>query len=251
MIKTKTKEFFKKKIKTAVILLIKPFIVPILIISIIFLLVCYITDILYLGDKYKDEIDISKELKYYTDEEYTEEDSKSLLESVGDFLDGIFGVEILGNADWPVEGASKRDVTSFYGYRDVPTNGASSFHSGIDIAASQGTKLIAIMDGKVTRASWGGASGFTITIESDEYSFSYCHCDPNFIVKVGDEVKKKQVIGRVGPKNVYGVAGNPYKDANGNPTNRCYYRTSLSFYSKKRWKDNRSIRNIKVKEEKF
>lgn len=27
------------------------------------------------------------------------------------------------------------------------------------------------------------------------------------------------VIGYVGPKNVYGVQNNPYKDLNGNPTN--------------------------------
>lgn len=48
---------------------------------------------------------------------------------------------------------------------------------------------------------------------------TYCHCDPNFIVKVGDFVKKGQVIGYVGPKNVYGVLGNQYTDSDGNPTN--------------------------------
>lgn len=34
---------------------------------------------------------------------------------------------------------------------------------------------------------------------------TYCHVSPNFIVKVGDTVLKGQVIGNVGPKNVYGV----------------------------------------------
>ena len=220
MIKKKAKNFLKKKIKTAIILILKPLIVPIIIISIIFLLVCYITDILYLGDKHKDKVDMKEEVKYYyADEEYTEEDSKTFFESVADFLDSIFGVEILGNADWPVVGKGKGDITSYYGYRKAPTSGASTYHSGIDIAAPEGTKLVAILDGKVTRTSWGGAGGYTITIESGEYSFSYCHSDPNFIVKVGDEVKKGQVIGKVGPKNVYGVPGNPYKDSQGNPTN--------------------------------
>lgn len=93
------------------------------------------------------------------------------------------------------------------------------FIVGIDIAAPEGTKLIAITDGKVIRTSWGGAGGYTITIESGEYQFSYCHSDSNFIVKVGDEVEKGQVIGKVGPKIIYGVPGNPYKDGNGNPTN--------------------------------
>lgn len=53
----------------------------------------------------------------------------------------------------------------------------------------------------------------------DNYKVSYCHCDPNFIVNVGDIVKQGQVIGHVGPKNVYGVKGNQYHDAQGNPTN--------------------------------
>ena len=49
-------------------------------------------------------------------------------------------------------------------------------------------------------------------------------------------VKKGEIIGKVGPKNVYGVTNNPYKDSNGNPTNRCYDRLSLPFYCKKRWR---------------
>ena len=31
--------------------------------------------------------------------------------------------------------------------------------------------------------------------------------------------KKASLFGYVGPKNVYGVKGNPYKDSNGKPTN--------------------------------
>lgn len=219
MIKQQAKNFIKKKIRNAIILMLKPFLVPIIIIVIILLLVCYITDILYLGDKHKDEVNMTEEVKYYTDKEYTEEDSKSLFESVAEFLDKIFGTEIVDNADWPVVGKGRGDITSYYGKRTAPTSGASTYHSGIDIAAPQSTKLVAIVDGTITRTSWGGAGGYTITMESGEYSFSYCHCDPNFIVKVGDEVKKGQVIGKVGPKNVYGVSGNPYKDSQGNPTN--------------------------------
>lgn len=34
---------------------------------------------------------------------------------------------------------------------------------------------------------------------------TYCHVSPNYIVQMGDEVMQGQVIGFVGPKNVYGV----------------------------------------------
>ena len=32
-------------------------------------------------------------------------------------------------------------------------------------------------------------------------------------------LKKENSYGYVGPKNVYGINNNPYKDSNGNPTN--------------------------------
>lgn len=97
--------------------------------------------------------------------------------------------------------------------------GASSYHSGLDIGAPEGTKLIAVTSGKITFASFLGGVGYTITLTSGNIKFTYCHVSPNYIVKVGDFVTKGQVIGYVGPKNVYGVKGNQYYDENGNPTN--------------------------------
>ena len=73
--------------------------------------------------------------------------------------------------------------------------------------------------GYVTYTGFNGAGGFTITVKNDEFSASYCHVSPNFIVYVGQYVTQSEIIGEVGPKNVYGVYNNPYKDKNGNPTN--------------------------------
>ena len=42
---------------------------------------------------------------------------------------------------------------------------------------------------------------------------------PNYIVSVGDYISKGEIIGFVGPLNVYGVLNNPYKDKYGRPTN--------------------------------
>ncbi len=214
------KEQIEKKIKVGLLILLSKLTIPIAIIVIIFILVSFITDIFYIGIKNEDKSNMKNEIKYYTTAEYTEDDSKSFFESVGDFIAGIFGSkEIVGNGEFPVVGKSFNNITSFYGNRKAPTAGASTFHSGIDIAAPEGTKIVAICDAEVIRTAWGGSGGYTITIKVDEYTFSYCHCDPKFIVKEGDKVKKGQVIGKVGPKNVYGVAGNPYKDSSGNPTN--------------------------------
>lgn len=110
--------------------------------------------------------------------------------------------------------------------------GASSYHSGIDIPASNGTNVYAIESGRISFASWGAGGGYTIVLELDKYpniSVSYCHLSPNYIVKRNDYVEKGELIGFVGPKNVYGINNNPYKDSNGNPTNRSNHRFSSAF----------------------
>ena len=98
-------------------------------------------------------------------------------------------------------------------------HGASSFHKGTDIGAPEGTSLYAICDGEITFADFLGGGGYTITLSKDNMKITYCHVSPNFIGSVGDIIKKGQHIADVGPKNVYGVPNNPYKDKNGNPTN--------------------------------
>ena len=118
---------------------------------------------------------------------------------------------------WPAPGYTR--INSYFGKRNAPTSGASTIHKGIDIGAPQGSKFIAVTDADVTFTNFFGGGGYTITITTGNMKISYCHCSPNYIVKVGDKVKKGQIIGEVGPKNVYGVPGNTYKDSNGNPTN--------------------------------
>ena len=114
---------------------------------------------------------------------------------------------------WPLPGYTR--ISSPYGKRHSPTQGASSFHYGIDIPAPPGTNFIAVHDGEITFRQFLGPGGYTITLSFDNYKISYCHCNPNFIVKVGDKVKQGQIIGQVGPKYVNGVPGNKYHDGKG------------------------------------
>lgn len=121
------------------------------------------------------------------------------------------------NFIWPTPGYNR--ISSKFGKRNAPTKGASTSHSGIDIAAPSGTNILSVSDGVVTYTGFKGAGGFTITIKSDEYQFSYCHVSPNFLVNVGDYISKGSIISKVGPYNVYNVPNNPYKDSKGKPTN--------------------------------
>lgn len=122
-----------------------------------------------------------------------------------------------GKCIWPLPGYNY--ISSYFGYRNSPTAGASTYHSGIDIPAPCGTNILSICDGTVTFASWGAGGGYTIVVENEDIKVSYCHVSPIFIVAVHDEVMAGQVISTVGPKNVYGINNNPYHDEDGNPTN--------------------------------
>lgn len=242
-VRNNVKRRIKKHILTSILVLFKGLGVPLLLILIVVLLMSYITEIFYIGIRNEERSNMKEEIKYYSAEAYTEEEGKTFIASVEEFISGIFGGEIVDNAEFPVIG--DYTITSYYGYREAPTAGASTFHYGIDIAAKPGTKLIAISEGIVTKASWGGAGGYTIIVESDEYSFTYSHCDPNFLVRVGDKVVKGEVIGKIGPKNVYGIANNPYKDSSGKPTNRCNNWSTLPFRSKEKWCIYKSISNFR------
>ena len=118
---------------------------------------------------------------------------------------------------WPIPGYNK--ITSYFGKRNSPTQGASSYHKGIDIGAPEGTVLIAVADGKITYTGFLGGGGYTITLSIEDMKITYCHVSPTFIVEVGQKVERGEIIGYVGPKYVYGVKGNTYTDSTGKPTN--------------------------------
>jgi len=92
------KKTIKKVIVGIALLLIKPLIVPIIIISILLTVASYITDILYISFNNKDKIDLKEELEYYN-AEYEENKFEKFFDSVWAFIEGIFTDE----ADWPVK----------------------------------------------------------------------------------------------------------------------------------------------------
>lgn len=75
--------------------------------------------------------------------------------------------------------------------------------------------------------------GYTLKIENGNFTYTYSHISPNFLVFVGQNISQGQIIAKVGPKNVYGIPNNPYKDSNGNPTNGATTGPHLHFSIKK------------------
>lgn len=121
-------------------------------------------------------------------------------------------------------------MSSGYGYRVDPIYGSSKFHEGLDFAAAKGTDVFATGDGKVIVAGREAGYGNCIDIEHGyNYLTRYAHLS-EILVKPGENVKRGQLIGKVGstgkstgPHLHYEVR---YKDVPQNPVN--YYFMDLT-----------------------
>lgn len=123
-----------------------------------------------------------------------EEEARKKAEAAGK----TYTVSNLGNISfkWPCPGNSR--ITSNFGDRESPTEGASSNHKGMDIGASTGADIIAAADGEVVISTYSYSAGNYIMIDhGGGVSTVYMHCS-KLLVGVGTKVTKGQVIAKVG-----------------------------------------------------
>lgn len=99
----------------------------------------------------------------------------------------------------PIEGT----VTSAFGGRDDPLDGASDFHYGLDIAAAEGTPISVIADGEVLETGVSASYGnYAVVSHADGFTSLYAHCSEvsavaGSLVRMGDEIAKVGATGRV------------------------------------------------------
>jgi len=95
---------------------------------------------------------------------------------------------------WPVEG----HITGSFGERIDPFNGEGAFHSGVDISASVGSRVIAPADGFVTFADYYGGYGRAVILDHGRgISTRYGHL-ASFAVVAGQYIHRGDTIGYVG-----------------------------------------------------
>ena len=94
-------------------------------------------------------------------------------------------------------------LTSPFGMRVHPVLGYKRMHNGIDMACASGTPIYATRSGTVTVASYqaGGAGNYVSINHGDGFSSIYMHMT-HYIVYVGQQVSKGQVIGYVGSTGI-------------------------------------------------
>ena len=145
-----------------------------------------------ISEKYSVDSDVVKTVNSLSDDRIL---AGSKLFLPGARMNQIDVQEINGDLfSWPVRGY----VSSGYGYRISPFTGARQFHSGLDIAAPQGTPVKAAMYGRVATTGYDTNSGnYIIIAHHGGYRTLYAHLDV-IRVKPGATVKTGDRIGDVG-----------------------------------------------------
>jgi len=108
---------------------------------------------------------------------------------------------LAGNGDrmmlFPVVGSAI--TTSTFGYRLHPLLGSWLMHAGRDLAAPEGTPVVAALSGRVMASGPAGGYGLAVELEHQRplRRTLYGHLSELY-VKSGDWVRQGEVIGRVG-----------------------------------------------------
>ncbi len=142
------------------------------------------------------------------------------IESVGEIRDYLSQTRELYRATPMGSPVEDGHITSPYGERVNPITGGPEFHSGLDISTEPGTPVYATADGVVSFAGMSsGGNGNLVAIEHGFGYETYFAHNRQIVVKVGQVVKRGELISYVGST---GSSTGPH----------CHYEI---------WKDGRSV----------
>ena len=148
-------------------------------------------DINYLYEN-RNRVKIGKDSKYYKEAQALGLDEEGKGKSTGKYI-------------YPVHGT----ITSYFGYRNAPTAGASSNHPAIDIAVPEGTRVSASDGGTVVATGWSGGYGNIVQIDhGNGVVTQYSHLS-KVGVRRGQKVARGQEVALSGNT---GVSTGPHLD---------------------------------------
>lgn len=136
-------------------------------------------------------------------EKVTEEQDKALLPMGGDYPQEqshlqkqvtLQPVMTTATLTAPLNGL----ITSRFGVREHPISGEEDFHTGLDLAAAEGSAIHLLADGVVTEAAQSPSYGnYLVVRHSENFQSKYAHCS-RLLVQEGDVLRKGERIALVG-----------------------------------------------------
>lgn len=131
-----------------------------------------------------------------TAEKFTERKNVNTVKSAAD--GEVMAVMSLFKSDEEITVPVHGEITSEYGNRTNPVSGEYLMHSGVDIAASQGTEIRAAYSGIVSEVGSNSVGGNYISlVHKDGSETLYCHCS-KIIAEKGDVIRAGETIALVG-----------------------------------------------------
>ncbi len=89
-------------------------------------------------------------------------------------------------------------ITSRFGYRTNPISGKYGLHTGVDIAADEGTNIVAAYNGVIKDTGYGDKRGnYVLMLHQDGTQTLYCHCS-RVLVDEGTVIRAGETIALVG-----------------------------------------------------
>lgn len=135
---------------------------------------------------------------YEQAERELERDSQKLIAEINKLVGrgslGGYSLPGSGLFAYPIHGR----LTSPFGMRRHPIHRVVSFHSGIDLAAPNGTPIMASDSGRVIFNGWYGGYGKVVIVDHGmSYSTLYAHLSSTSVSR-GENIQKGEVIGYEG-----------------------------------------------------
>ena len=121
-----------------------------------------------------------------------EEIRKAAQDSDGHYDENLpSGSGVLG---WPVPSRYKNSITSYFGNREQPVPGASTYHRAIDIGLPIGTPIYSAEDGYVVTKGYSSVRGNYIMVKHANNLYTFYQHLNSITASTGQSVKRGQTI---------------------------------------------------------
>ncbi len=97
---------------------------------------------------------------------------------------------------YPVEGEIIKDYSETPVYDETMDDWR--VHKGIDILCSNGSRVVSVGNGRVTRVYLDSSFGYCVEIDHGDFTAKYCGLEQGTAVEIDAEVKMNDVVGTMG-----------------------------------------------------